>query len=286
MDYRQYDNALGRFYSIDALSERAYDITPYRFALNNPNLWMDPSGLFETRKEAKEYRKEHGISGGITKQKDGTFTINDKKNGISYSKGDDTNFGGDKHGNDGVVESVLVESTVKKSESNFVSNGKKINDYVGLGLTPVEYLPGSFRVASAAQGISPKFYSSGWGGNQFTNTYNVGKIGRGIGFGGSLIGLALDTKGVINYYNPNVGPKSPNSVHPAKAGLNTGMAAYGLYINPIPALLYSGIDTFYPGGWDGAMKDTAVRQAEFDRVVNKNSGIPRQFIFPYGSQKF
>uniref|UniRef100_UPI003342DC34 RHS repeat domain-containing protein n=1 Tax=Flavobacterium sp. TaxID=239 RepID=UPI003342DC34 len=47
MDYRQYDNALGRFNSIDALAELGYSITPYRFAFNNPNYFMDPSGLRE-----------------------------------------------------------------------------------------------------------------------------------------------------------------------------------------------------------------------------------------------
>jgi RHS repeat-associated protein len=52
MDFRQYDPAIGRFNSMDVLSERAYEITPYRFALNNPNLWMDPTGLFETSSSA------------------------------------------------------------------------------------------------------------------------------------------------------------------------------------------------------------------------------------------
>jgi RHS repeat-associated protein len=47
MDFRQYDNMLGRFWNIDLLSELAYDTTPYRFAFNNPNYWSDPTGMFE-----------------------------------------------------------------------------------------------------------------------------------------------------------------------------------------------------------------------------------------------
>jgi hypothetical protein len=47
MDYRQYDNAIGRFNSIDRLSEITPSITPYRFALNNPNYFNDPSVLSE-----------------------------------------------------------------------------------------------------------------------------------------------------------------------------------------------------------------------------------------------
>ncbi|POS00680.1 RHS repeat-associated protein, partial [Flavobacterium croceum DSM 17960] len=258
MDYRQYDNALGRFNSIDALSERAYDISPYRFALNNPNIWMDPTGLFETRKEAREYRREHGISGRISKQSDGTFAINDKKNGVSYSKGDDSNFGMDAHANDGVIESVLVEATTKKGESNFVSTGKTINDYAGLGLAPVEYIPGSFRLGTANQAFSPKYYANWTTGNQYTKVTTLSKLGKGIGYAGAGIGLLLDAKGVRNYYDPKYGPNSPNSVNPGKAGLNTGMAAYGLWINPIASIFYSGIDTFYPGGWVGA-SETATR---------------------------
>ncbi|WGK95149.1 MULTISPECIES: RHS repeat-associated core domain-containing protein [Flavobacterium] len=117
MDYRQYDNTLGRFNSIDVLSELAYSITPYRFANNNPVYFNDPTGLFETRKEAREYRKEHGISGSISKQKDGSFAISDKKNGISYSKGDDSQ-GYEKFANDGVQESVLVQAPSKKEGVN------------------------------------------------------------------------------------------------------------------------------------------------------------------------
>uniref|UniRef100_UPI0032B41766 RHS repeat-associated core domain-containing protein n=1 Tax=Flavobacterium adhaerens TaxID=3149043 RepID=UPI0032B41766 len=45
MDFRQYDNALGRFNSIDALSEMNYSTSPFTFGYNNPVYWSDPSGL-------------------------------------------------------------------------------------------------------------------------------------------------------------------------------------------------------------------------------------------------
>ena len=45
MDYRQYDNALGRFNCIDKLAEMDYDNSPYVFGNNNPAFWCDPSGL-------------------------------------------------------------------------------------------------------------------------------------------------------------------------------------------------------------------------------------------------
>ena len=45
MDFRQYDNAIGRFNVIDALSEQAYSNSTYAFAGNNPALYGDPTGL-------------------------------------------------------------------------------------------------------------------------------------------------------------------------------------------------------------------------------------------------
>ena len=45
MDYRQYDNALGRFNCIDLLAEASTGINPYQFGNNNPVFFSDPSGL-------------------------------------------------------------------------------------------------------------------------------------------------------------------------------------------------------------------------------------------------
>jgi RHS repeat-associated protein len=45
LDYRQYDNAIGRFNVVDPLAEQDYSQTPYHFANGNPVFWADPSGL-------------------------------------------------------------------------------------------------------------------------------------------------------------------------------------------------------------------------------------------------
>jgi len=66
MDFRQYDQALGRFNVMDALSEMAYDQTPYRYGFNNPVFWKDPSGLFETEKQAAKFLSDNGLNGSIT----------------------------------------------------------------------------------------------------------------------------------------------------------------------------------------------------------------------------
>jgi RHS repeat-associated protein len=55
MDFRQYDSAIGRFYGIDRMTELVPDMSPYRFAFNNPVYWNDPTGLLEQSGENFEY---------------------------------------------------------------------------------------------------------------------------------------------------------------------------------------------------------------------------------------
>ena len=55
MDFRMYDNALGRFHNIDAMTEVMPSLSPYRFAFNNPVIWKDPSGLSETSDVVEEH---------------------------------------------------------------------------------------------------------------------------------------------------------------------------------------------------------------------------------------
>jgi RHS repeat-associated protein len=112
---RWYDGAVGRFMSIDPLSDIAPEWIPYRYAFNNPISYIDPDGLFETRKEAKQYAKENNIKTGwlgnarIAKQEDGTFAI------ISTSFGSNGNilqsFIQDFGGEIGIATGVIVRAT-------------------------------------------------------------------------------------------------------------------------------------------------------------------------------
>jgi RHS repeat-associated protein len=52
MDFRMYDNALGRFYGMDALSEKNHYLSPFQFADGNPIYYCDPSGLTALKNEA------------------------------------------------------------------------------------------------------------------------------------------------------------------------------------------------------------------------------------------
>ena len=99
--FRTLDQWSGRWWQIDPFAEFAPSLTPYRFGFNNPILYNDPLGLFESRKEARRYKKENDTKGRIRKQKDGSFAIENKKGGTFTTN--DSEFG--------VITGALVTST-------------------------------------------------------------------------------------------------------------------------------------------------------------------------------
>ena len=127
-EFRHYDPRTSRWLSVDPLAHQAAGWSPYRFCFENPIMYIDPDGRFETRKEARQYKKEHGIEGIIRKDPDGEFNISNKYKGISYSKGDDSGLYGDVHKNDGVVESSFV---LAERKNGFLNSLDKVNNYIG-----------------------------------------------------------------------------------------------------------------------------------------------------------
>ncbi len=78
---------------MDPLADLAPAWTPYRYGFNNPILYTDPLGLFETRAEAREHRKQEGIKGRIRKQDDGSFAIVHKGSDGNIKTFNDSEFG-------------------------------------------------------------------------------------------------------------------------------------------------------------------------------------------------
>lgn len=75
------------------MAEAACGWTPYRFGFNNPIYYADPYGLFESRREARRYKREHGITGRVSRNKDAegsvTYSIDDNNNckSVTYIDG-------------------------------------------------------------------------------------------------------------------------------------------------------------------------------------------------------
>jgi RHS repeat-associated protein len=83
----EYDARLGRRWNVDPLSKLAAGWSPYRAFFCNPILYSDPFGLFETRKEARQYRRENGLRGKINYNKSGGYySIDDNRSKTSYWK--------------------------------------------------------------------------------------------------------------------------------------------------------------------------------------------------------
>jgi hypothetical protein len=84
-----YDPTIGRWSTPDPVSHWAENLTPYRYGFNNPVLYIDPNGLFETKAEAEKYAANNKIKTGffrrnkIRKQDDGTFAINNRRSDTS-----------------------------------------------------------------------------------------------------------------------------------------------------------------------------------------------------------
>lgn len=66
---RYYDPAIARFTTIDPVAEAASGWTPYRYAFNNPIIFIDPDGMYEWRVNSQtgEYER-FGDKGGDSEQ--------------------------------------------------------------------------------------------------------------------------------------------------------------------------------------------------------------------------
>ncbi|MBK8485177.1 MAG: RHS repeat-associated core domain-containing protein [Saprospiraceae bacterium] len=126
--YRMYDPRVCRFLSVDPLASQAPSWNPYRYGFNNPIRMIDPDGQFETEAEAKAYAKLEGIRTGwfssnkIVSNKDGTFSIDNKKAGSSTYN--DKEFG--------IQKAALV--TAKKQETH-VKFANAVGNILGMDPT-------------------------------------------------------------------------------------------------------------------------------------------------------
>ena len=85
-EYWEYDCRLGRRWNADPLNGLTPGWTPYRSFFCSPLYWSDPSGLFETRKDAKEYKKEHKLHGRVKLNQDGSYSIDNRNDHTSTYK--------------------------------------------------------------------------------------------------------------------------------------------------------------------------------------------------------
>ena len=295
-EFRQLDPRLGRWLSIDPKVSSMPWQSPYCSMDNNPVLLNDPLGDWteKTANRKAERAKKHGYKTKVMENpdKEGDYGVRfrAKNNGVYYEK---TQYEGKFRGigrkgivKNGFKEANLIDmgeltsggnvsdeemKTLEPLDGSFGLTGQtsgwytptsNTNGGIGVISSGIEAVPGTYRLSTTTRGFSPKYYGNAWRGNQYTSTLSVTKTAKFVGRGTFILGLVFDGVGVYEYYQD---PTSPDAVHPAKAGLNTGMGIYGFF-NPFAAAMYYGMDAFYPGGWKGLAEDQ-------DRLDRENKAV-------------
>ena len=132
MDWRNYMPDVARFSGIDVLSESYQDFSPYHFAMNNPVLYSDPTGMYSTdhngnysttntdeiRKLQDYFGKGRSVDGvGDFISKDDTFALDAYiQEVIIKGKGNEDTWN---VGNNKAFNSFLMTSKVIKALNNW-----------------------------------------------------------------------------------------------------------------------------------------------------------------------
>ena len=134
---RYYSPDLSIWLSVDPLAHVSPHQSPYVYCSNNPITRIDPDGRFDTRAEARQYRRENNTRGTIKKNSSGEFSINNKREGVSYYK--DRNLANHQGvigmGKDGVIKATMVstESPTKSKSSDMAGVQISANGFILVG---------------------------------------------------------------------------------------------------------------------------------------------------------
>lgn len=185
------------------------------------------------------------------------------KYSYSYSldNGQHNGFGKEQQIGQVVVGVGFMKVSSNNKQSSWYETGGRANWCLGTTASLMEFKGGINVIDMYARGVrnglNGNYQLTGRNLNLFRNaamTSRTAPISRLVRFG-KLFGRASFVGGIIidgvASYNYLYNPSSKNSVHPAKAILNTGMGWLGLKWNPIAGAIYSGVDALYPGGWGG-----------------------------------
>lgn len=289
-ELRMYDSRIARWLSTDPQAAERSWLSPYNFVQNNPVNRVDETGGID------DWVEHDGVvdyDSRVTNQKTAERYYGSKAiyhaPGYSY-----TAFGG--------------ENIILGNEGVLTSNGRSfLSPDMAVGKNYPAMANWAFGVVGAERSFRGSFvdvaelYAQGYrrNGKSFSNyklegrNFNLFKnkpmteatkpintlarTGKIIGTAAFVTGLVMDGIGVAIYQS---NPSSPYAVHPAKAGLNTGMGALSLELNPLAGVLYFGMDAFYPGGWVGYAND-------YEGLQRENARINPGFITaPFGATKF
>ncbi|MEM6320942.1 MAG: 3-coathanger stack domain-containing protein [Bacteroidota bacterium] len=297
---RQYDPETGRFWQIDALAEQAnqVDKSPFAFSWNNPIRFNDPIGLSPDWIDNGDgtYTAEAGDS-ALSLAEDAGIS-NSRANSLVESQ-----LGSNYIGADGglksnvevgdVVNTITHEyswssggtgiTPLLPSGSSTAASGLSISSSTAAGATAdgvgglgagLTTQGGSVRLTNGAyngNGLSPKYYASGWTGGSVAQikTYNLGTVGRAAGRLGTAgtIGLGVIDVGSNAYNEGGFGAQTQLATGRFAGSLSGGAAGAALGANffgigAIPGGIVGGII----GGYGGSKAGEKV----VETIQNKN----------------
>lgn len=199
---RNYDPAIGRWMNIDPLAEKAFGWTPYRYAYNNPIIYVDPDGMLED-----DYGVDENGNIKLLKKTDDNF---DRLYAVdNKGRKKDTDGNAKVNENDAVTvqKGILDQMTVDRASitidkdkydpSYAISNNNKSteSDYSNL----FKFLSDNTKVE-----FSLTFYKSGNQSKVALSTFHD----EGATFSPSKFGIKNSNINVLRHYHshPNIRP--------------------------------------------------------------------------------
>lgn len=268
--FRMQDPQIGRWWQIDPLADLFSGINPYNYVENNPINKYDPDGL-----SSKDWIEKK--DGSVVFDAEVTNHEEAEAKGVKYLGKEvelyNTQTGEYVHGNadgttseskNGTLQEIVITPQSKKP-NGWTSTANKINWFFGTSASLAESI-GNGNINNMygqgiRRGVNGNYQLTGRNYNLFKKapmtrhtapSSSFFKYGKAVGKVSLFASIFIDGYGVVTYYK---NPDDPNAVHPAKAGLNTAIGVYGVWVNPVFGVLYFGTEAFYPGGVKGAVTD-------------------------------
>jgi len=150
--------------------------------------------MFETRREAREHRREEGLRGRVRKQNDGTYAIHHRGTNGGIRTFNDSQFGA-------TTAVVFEHSSPKHSQK---------------GGNPI-YGSGTHETGATAEHTGPGIGASNLGGRG-----GAGRFGRPGSLGMVLANFVSKIFGIAQETNEPAGGNSNSTANGANSDLNTG----------------------------------------------------------------